>query len=160
METKSSNKTSGLDLKKIFRCMMEDGHYPSFEHTHIQFDIGDNIGVVECEDGIVSVRLFFSIEKEAYKIFLEASNMTMVETFMVKPVVLEDMKNIMFSCEMFCDTISQFRRFLPRSIAFLKEALAVHRSEMQKLVLAHEVASKAVPATEDLITGTGRKILS
>ena len=54
--------------------MMEDGYYPVFEQTHIQFGMDDNIAVVEYEEGILSVRLFFSIDEEAYDLFLEACN--------------------------------------------------------------------------------------
>ena len=47
MKTDSPQKTPGLNIRNMFRCMMEDGYYPSFEQTHIQFGIDDNIGVVE-----------------------------------------------------------------------------------------------------------------
>ena len=147
-------------MNSIFRCMMEDGYYPSFEQTHIQFGIDDNTAVVEYEEGILSVRLFFSIDEEAYGLFLEASNMTMVETFAVKPAVLDDMKNIMFSCEFPCDTIKEFRKFFPRALNYLNEALSSHKTAMRKLVLAGEVAAKTIPATDEIVTGTRRKILS
>ena len=84
----------------------------------------------------------------------------MVETYAVKPAVLEDMQNIMFSCETFCDNVREFRKFLPRAIVRLKEALAIHRTEMKKLVLASEAVSKSIPATDEVVTGTHRKILS
>ncbi len=140
--------------------MMEDGYYPSFERTHIQFGIDDNIAVVEYEEDVLSVRLFFSIDEEAYGLFLEASNITMVETYAVKPAVLDDMKNIMFSCEFPCDTVKEFRKFFPRAIAFLNEALSSHKAAMRKLVLAGEMAAKTIPATDEIVTGTSRKILS
>ena len=139
--------------------MMEEGYYPTFEQTHIQFGLDDNIAVVEYEEGVLSVRLFFSIEEEAYEIFLEASNMMMIETFAVKPVILEDMKNIMFSCEMRCDTIKEFKKSLPWAIDKIQEALKVHKSEMKKLILAGELVSKTLPANEDFMAGS-RKILS
>ena len=140
--------------------MMEEGYYPAFEHTHIQFGMDDNIGVVEYEEGILSVRLFFSIDEEAYDLFLEASNMTMLETFCVKPAVLDDMTNIMFSCEMFCDSVRDFRRFFPRACRRLKESLAAHKTEMKKLVLASEVANATLPAKDEAMTGSRRKVLS
>ena len=139
--------------------MMEEGYYPTFEQTHIQFGLDDNIAVVEYEEGVLSVRLFFSIEEEAYEIFLEASKMMMIETFAVKPVILEDMKNIMFSCEMRCDTIKEFKKSLPWAIDKNQEALKVHKSEMKKLILAGELVSKTLPANEDFMAGS-RKILS
>jgi hypothetical protein len=148
-----------LNLKSIFRCMMEDGYYPSFEQNHIQFGVDDNIGVVEYEDDVLSVRLFFSIDEEAYGLFLEASNLTMIETYAVKPAVLDDMKNIMFSCEFPCDTVKVFRKFFPRAITYLNEALSSHKAAMRRLVLAGELTAKTIPATDDLVTGT-RKILS
>ena len=146
-------------MRCMFRCMMEEGYYPSFEQTHIQFDLDDNIAVVEYEEGVLSVRLFFSIEEEAYEIFLEASNMMMAETYAVKPVILEDLKNIMFSCEMRCDNLREFRKCLPWATDRLREALKVHKGEMKKLILASELVSKTIPATDDLAAGT-RKILS
>lgn len=154
-----SSKTAGLSMRCMFRCMMEEGYYPSFEQTHIQFDLDDNIAVVEYEEGVLSVRLFFSIEEEAYEIFLEASNMMMAETYAVKPVILEDLKNIMFSCEMRCDNLREFRKCLPWATDRLREALKVHKGEMKKLILASELVSKTIPATDDLAAGT-RKILS
>ena len=154
-----SSKATGLSMRSMFRCMMEEGYYPTFEQTHIQFNLDDNIAVLEYEEGVLSVRLFFSIEEEAYEIFLEASNMMMIGTFAVKPVILEDMKNIMFSCEMRCDNMREFRKNLPWAIDKLREGLRVHKSEMKKLILASELVSKTIPATDDLVAGT-RKILS
>ena len=150
---------AGLSMRSMFRCMMEEGYYPTFEQTHIQFGLDDNIAVVEYEEGVLSVRLFFSIEEEAYEIFLEASNLMMIETFAVKPVILEDMKNIMFSCEMRCDNLREFRKNLPWAIEKLREGLNAHRSQMKKLILASELVSKTIPATDDPIAGS-RKILS
>ena len=149
-------------MKSIFRCMMEDGYYPTFEDSHIQFGMGDNIAVVEYDEDIISVRLFFSIDESAYDFFLEASNMTMLETYAVKSAVLDDMENIMFSCELMCDNLREFRKFFPRAIARLNEALTIHKAEMKKLILASEVASRTIPATEDSIAGISknRKILS
>lgn len=140
--------------------MMEDGYFPVFERTHIQFGIDDNIAVVEYDEDIVSVRLFFSIDEEAYDLFLEASNSMMLETYIIKPAILDDMKNIMFSCEFMCDSMRDFRRFFPRSIDRLKEALDVHKSKMKKLILASEVAAATIPATEESVAGIARKILS
>ena len=160
MEKKQNPKTASLNMRSIFRCMMEEGYYPTFEHTHIQFGIDDNIGIVEYEEGILSVRLFFSIEEAAYELFLEASNLTMIETYAVKPAILDDMKNIMFSCEVMCDNLREFRKFFPRAITRLGEALIVHKGEMKKLVLASEVAAKTIPATEDPMAGIGHKVFS
>lgn len=160
MEKNISPKKPSLSLRSIFRSMMEDGYYPTFEKTHIQFGLEDNIAVVEYEERVVSVRLFFSIEEDAYELFLEASNMTMIETFAVKPAILDDMQNIMFSCEMLCDNLREFRKFLPWATDRLKEALTVHKDEMKKLLLANEVAATTIPATDDFATGRGRKLLS
>ena len=109
--------------------MMEGGYNPTYEKTHILFSIDDNTAVVEYEEGVLSIRLFFSIEEDAYDLFLEASNATMTETFMVKPAVLDDMKNIMFSCEILCDTEREFRKFFPRGIERLNETIMLHKAE-------------------------------
>ena len=61
-------------MRSIFQCMMEGGYRPSYEKNHILFNIEDNIGVVEYEEGILSVRIFFSIEEGASELFLVASN--------------------------------------------------------------------------------------
>ena len=89
--------------------------------------------------------------------FLEADNETMMKAFVVKPVVKDDMTNLMFSCEILCDTVREFRKFFPRSIRLLRDALNQHRTEMRKLMLAHEVASKTIPATDDWMSMAGNK---
>lgn len=158
MEKKNNKAAAGhssLNMRSIFRCMMEEGYYPTFEKTHIQFGIDDNIGVVEYEENILSIRLFFSIEEDVYDLFLEASNAAMMETYIVKSVILDDMKNIMFSCEIMCDTLREFRKFFPRGIERLNEALMMHKAEMKKLLLAEEVAGAKIPATDDIASMTG-----
>ena len=151
-----------MKLRGIFRIMMEMGYYPEFEQTHIQFCMDDNIVIVEYDEGILRVRLFFSIEEEAYDLFLEASNMTMLETYAVKPAILDDMKNIMFSCEFPCDGVRDFRRFFPRATDLLMDALKVHKAQMKEILLSEEIAKAALPAVEEgvLEAGSGRKVLS
>ncbi len=143
---------SSLNMRSIFRYMMEEGYYPKFEKTHILFDFDDNVGVVEYHEGILIIRMFFTIEPEAYDFFLEASNATMVETFAVKPAILDDRKNIMFSCEMICDNLRDMRRFFPRGIERLREALAVHRSEMKKAIISDSLSSSALTGATDFIS--------
>ena len=161
-----TEKKSGrsLNMTSIFRCMMEEGYYPVYENTHIVFGLDDNLAIVEYTEGILSVRLFFSIDAEAYEMFLEAANETMMKEYIVKPVVLDDMKNIMFSCEILCDTVREFRKFFPRSISLLTNALRQHRQEMKRLILASEIVSKTVPATDDWSSMAGtaksRKVVS
>lgn len=135
---------------------MEDGYYPTYENTHILFGFEDNLGVVEYEEDILSVRLFFSIEKDAYDLFLKASNISMSETFMVKPVLLDDMKSIMFSCEMICGTMREFRKIFPRSLELMHESLLIHHNEMRKLIMEAEAADKGIPATDDFTSMAGK----
>lgn len=162
MEDKSKRCT--LNMRSIFKCMMEDGYYPVFEKTHIQFGIDDNIAVVDYEEGILSIRLFFSIDEDAFDLFLEASNSTMLNTNLVKPVLLDDMQNLMFSCETLCFTVRDFTRFFPVGIRLLKEALMQHKNEMKSLILTEELMSRTIPATDELTSMTGiykeHKILS
>lgn len=160
MKNNPLQKASSLNLRSICRCMMEDGYYPIFEKTHIQFGMDRDTAVVEYEDGVLSIRLFFSIEEDAYDLFLEASNMTMLDTFCVKPAVLDDMKNIMFSCEMLCDSVRDFRKFFPRACEMLKESVIAHKAEMKKLILASEVAKSTLPARDGTLPERGRKTLS
>ena len=159
---KHKGMKNGLDMKSIFRCMMEDGYYPTYEKTHILFEIDDNTAVVEYEERVLSIRLFFSIEEDAYDLFLEACNATMTETFLVKSAVLEDMKNIMFSCEILCDTVKEFRRFFPRGVERLTEAVLMHKAEMKKLIIAEKVSSATISAAEDtyIMSSKGAKPLS
>lgn len=152
-----------LSMRSIFRCMMEGGFYPTFEKTHIIFGIDDNLGVVEYEEGILSIRLFFSIEEEFRELFMDASNITMEQSYAVKSVVLDDMKNIMFSCEFLCDTEKEFRKFFPRALELLSEALDIHKDEMKKLILAESVTKAAVPQMDEMTdfgSGPRRKVLS
>ena len=152
-----------LSMRSIFRCMMEEGFYPTYEKTHILFCIDDNLGVVEYEEGIVSIRLFFSIEEEFRELFMDASNITMEQSYAVKSVVLDDLKNIMFSCEFLCDTEKEFRKFLPRATGLISEALDIHKEEMKKLILAESVTTAAIPQMDEMTdfgSGPQRKILS
>ena len=144
-----------LNLRNIFKRMMEDGYYPVYERTHIQFGLDDNIAVLEYEEGILSIRLFFSIDEEAYDLFLEASNSMMLSTSLVKPAILDDMQNIMFSCETFCYNLRDFKRFFPAGIQLLKDSLAVHKSEMKKLLLTEEIISRTIPATDEIASMAG-----
>lgn len=151
-------------MRSMFRAMMEEGYYPYFNKTHIMFNHDDNMVIVEHANGILCLRLFFSIEEEAYDLFLEASNQTMLDTYIVKPVLMDDMKAIMFSCETFCDNIREFRKLFPRCIHLIDESIAAHRKEMKKLVLAEETVSKTIPASDEWssLAGTlkSQKILS
>ena len=153
---------NSLNMTSIFRCLMEEGYYPAFEKSHILFNIEDNIAVLEYEEGILSVRVFFSIEEDAYDLFLEASNAAMLDSVIVKPVILDDMKNIMFSCEMMCDNVRELRKFLPRSVEYLKEAILTHKEEMKQLVLAEKLSSATINVAEDndILSHKGMKLLS
>lgn len=163
MEKKNETKRS-LTMRSIFRNMMEGGYYPTFNKTHILFEHDDNIAVLEYEEGILSVRLFFTIDEEAYDLFLEASNASMLDTFIVKPVILDDMTTIMFSCETFCDTLHEFKKLFPRCLHLMDEAIVSHKKEMKKLVTEEEAAAKTIPASDDWtpLAGTSKshKILS
>ncbi len=127
---------------------MEEGYYPQYEKTHILFGIDDNVGVVQYQEGILTIRIFFMIEEEAYNLFLEASNATMMETFAVKPTLLDDRKNIMFSCEIMCDTVRDLRRFFPRGIDRLREALSAHKNEMKQVIMSESLTSGTIATGE------------
>ena len=128
-------KKKELTLRKMFRYLMEKGYMPSLEDTHILFDIKENTAVLEYEDGFLSVRLFFSIDKDEYRNFLEASNSCMQMTYMIRPVILEDHRTLMFSCESICDTFRDFERFFPKMLDYLHEGLSTHKNQMQELLL-------------------------
>lgn len=152
---------SSLNMRVIFRCMMEEGYYPSYEKTHILFNVEDNVAVLEYEEDILSIRIFFSIDEDAYDLFLEASNAAMLQSFIVKPVIMDNMENIMFSCEMICETLREFRKLLPRGIRYLKEAIAAHKSQMKRLIQAEKISSATISASEETYPfKKGSKIVS
>ena len=153
---------SKLNMRSIFRCMMEDGYYPTFEKTHILFSIDENTAVVEYEEGVISIRIFYSIQEEIYDYFLEVSNVTMAETFIVKPVILDDRKNIMFSFEMLCGTIREFRKYFPLGIERLTETIKKHKDEMKRLIVTKKVSPATISAAEDtfITSSKGLKPLS
>lgn len=156
MKSGTDKKTrKSLNMKTIFRCMMEEGYYPTYEKTHISFGIDDNLATVEYDEGILKIRLFFSVEPETYELYLEAGNETMVKTDCVKPFILEDMEHLIFSCELLCDNIRDFRRFFPRGVALLTESLEQHKNETRRLLLASEIISKSIPATDEFTSMTG-----
>lgn len=128
-------------LKNIFRFMMEEGYHPTFEKTHILFELDDNLASVEYENGLMTVRIFFSIEEESRDMFLDAANSTMSGSIAVKPVILEDGKTLMFSIETMCDNIREFKKFFPRSIGYIRDALLIHRHHM-KLLLENSMLYK------------------
>lgn len=151
-----------LTLRKIFRYLMENGYYPTYEKTHITYDIDGNIGILEYDEDILSIRLFFSIDKEEYDQFLEASNSCMLKSYIVKPAILEDSKTIMFSCENVCCTYRDFDRFFPKMMSLLRQSIKVHKEEMKQLLIADQIVKATLPATEDgfLEAGSVRKVLS
>ena len=156
------DQNHSLTMRKIFAYLMENGYEPSYEDGYILFEIDDDTSVLEYDNGILSVRTFFSIDEEGYDMFMEASNLTMIKSLMIRPVIMEDMKSIMFSCETLCESMSEFRRYLPRLIEFSRKGLAAHKNEMKQLIRATEMLMTKKPASDDIIeTGKPRgKILS
>ena len=148
-------KTHSLTMRRIFTYMMENGYLPTFEDDYILFDINDNTSVLDYEAGVLTLRTFYTIDKEGYEIFLEASNYAMLKSSMIKPVIMEDMKSIMFSCETFCDNMGDFRRFFPRMVDYTKKGLEVHKNEMRELIKATEMMTRKMPAIDDQVVETG-----
>ena len=148
-------KTHSLTMRKIFACMMENGFCPTFEDGYILFDVDDNTSVLEYENGVLTLRTFFTIDKEGYEMFLEASNFAMIKSFMIKPVIMEDMNSIMFSCETFCQTVGDFKRFFPLMIEYLRKGMSVHKDQMRELLKAVEMLSYKKPATDEQVVETG-----
>lgn len=136
MENHGQKTSTSLSLKKIYRCMMEEGYHPYYEKTHIVFELDDNLAVVEYDRNILSVRLFFSIEEDMAQSIINVSNSVMTGSVLVKPAVLDDMKNLMFSCETMCENIRQFKSFFPKTIGILNDALNLHRKEMKIMIMA------------------------
>ena len=84
----------------------------------------------------------------------------MIKTYAIKPAIMDDLENIVFSHEFFCDTLHDLKRFFPRAIESMKDALDAHKNEMRKLVMTKGALSKAIPATDEPVTGIVKKIFS
>ena len=158
MKGSENQKEQCVSIKSIFKYMMEAGYNPEFEFTHIQFDLDGNIAVVDTENGFASIRLFFAIDEESYDLFIEASNLTMLKTYAVKPAVMDDRSNIVFSLEFICYNIREFKKIFPLAIECMRDALDVHKGEMRRLIMAYNRANKSIPATEDIVAGKTKKI--
>ena len=148
-------KKQSLLIRKIFTYMMENGYAPAYESGCILFDINDNTSILEYENGILTLRTFFTIDEDGYDIFLEASNSAMVKSYMVKPVIMEDMKSIMFSCETFCSSLQDFKRFFPKMIEYSVKGLQVHKNEMRMLLEATDMLGQQMPAIDEQVIETG-----
>lgn len=155
---KTDIKQQKEEMRKIFTYMMENGYNPTFKGNYILFDIEDNTSVLEYDEGILSIRTFFTIDEDGYDIFLEASNLAMINSLVIRPVIMEDMKSIMFSCETICDNLNDFKRFFPKLIEFSKKGLEIHKHEMKELIQATEILNKTKPATEDMIFEAGKSV--
>ena len=129
---------TSLSLIDICRCMMEDGYYPIYRKTYITFSIGDDTAVLEYNQGILTLKIFFSIDDEYAALLLTAANTIMQSSPTIKSLMDEDGKNITFSCETFCNTKRDFRKFLPSMISKLQEAI----------VLAYTVCSTATECVQ------------
>jgi ketol-acid reductoisomerase len=160
MKTSPKYGQQCVSLKNIFKYMMEAGYYPEFEYSHIQFDLDGNIATVDSENGFASLRLFFSIDEEDYDIFLEASNLTMLKTYAVKPAIMDDRCNIVFSHEFMCENIKEFKKFFPHAIECMREALDEHKTEVRRIIMSRKGASKTIPAADEIATGINKKIFS
>lgn len=165
MKTKTTREAStgySLNMIKIFRDMMEKGYYPSYEEDFIMFETDGNPTIVEYNEGILSIRQFFVIDKEDKDIFGDVSNLTMTKTILVKPVIVEGGKAIMFSCESLCGTLNEFRKYFPRMLDMLKGCIRVHKTEMKQFIMAQELAKTALPAAEESspVAGGSCKMIS
>lgn len=104
---------------------MEDGYYPVYRKTYITFSIGDDTAVLEYNQGILTLKIFFSIDDEYAALLLTAANTIMQSSPTIKSLMDEDGKNIIFSCETFCTSKRDFRKILPAMISMLQEALVL-----------------------------------
>ncbi len=149
-------KTQSLTMRQIFTHMMENGYAPSYEDNCIVFETDDDTSILEYEDGVLTLRTFFTIDSDAYEMFLEASNGAMLKSYMVKAAVLEDKESIMFCSETFCQTFSDFRRFFPKLLQCARRGVVIHKSQMRELM------AKRKPAVDEIFeAGVSRsKLLS
>ena len=62
---------------------------------------------------------------------------------------------------MMCGTLREFKKLLPRGIQYLTEAIAVHKMQMKRLILAEKVSSATISAAEEAYSlKKGSKIVS
>jgi hypothetical protein len=126
-----------MKLTDICRYMMEERYYPKYEKTHLLFYIDGNMTLLEYENDILVMRVFFSINEDDFYLFMEVSDTVMLNTHTVKALVTHDRKSIMFCCETMCDNRKSLRKFLPAMISNLKDAMNQHREQMRMQILTH-----------------------
>lgn len=132
-----------MKLTDICRYMMEEGYYPKYEKTHLLFYIDGNMTLLEYENDILVMRVFFSINEDDFNLFMEVSDTVMLNTHTVKALVTHDRKSIMFCCETMCDNRKSLRKFLPAMISNLKAAMNQHREQMRMQILTHTLYTTA-----------------
>jgi hypothetical protein len=162
MKTAEKQK-EGMMMRNIFRYMMENGYSPVFEDGYITFSIDENTSVLDLKNGILAVKTFFTIDEDEYDMFLEASNIAMLKSNLMRPVIMDDMTSIMFSCETLCETMTDFKRFFPRLVTLSRNGLQTHKNEMRELLNAADILENKMPANEEMLFETGRsrgKLLS
>lgn len=134
MKKTQEYKRRSLNYTGIFQYLMEEGYFPTFELTHILFEYEDNTAMLEYKDGMICLRVFFSIDEETSVLFILGSNSVMADTKGVKAVVLEDGDTIMFSAEFMCDNIREFRNFFPIALQNISHALDEHKKMMKEIL--------------------------
>ena len=132
-----------MKLTDICRYMMEEGYYPKYEKTQLLFYIDGNITLLEYENDILVMRVFFSINEDDFNLFMEVSDTVMLNTHTVKALVTHNKKSIMFCCETMCDNRKSLRKFLPAMISNLKAAMNQHREQMRMQILTHTLYTTA-----------------
>ena len=70
--------------------MMEDGYYPVYRKTYITFSIGDDTAVLEYNQGILTLKIFFSIDDEYAALLLTAANTIMQSSPTIKSLMDEE----------------------------------------------------------------------
>ena len=162
MKTAEKQKQD-LMMRNIFRYMMENGYEPVYEDDYISFNIDENTSILEYSDSTLSVRTFFTIDEDEYDMFLEASNGAMLKSSLIRPVIMEDMTSIMFSCETLCENMNDVKRFFPRLVTLARNGLQIHKNEMRDLLQATNMLGNKMPASEEAFFETGKsrsKLLS
>lgn len=150
-------------MRKIFAYLMENGYRPALEDSCMLLQANDNSFVLEHHDNTLTLRTFYAIEKDEYDLFLEASNMSMLDSFMIKPVIMDEGESLMFSCETFCVTFSDFRRFFPMMMEYMGKGIDAHKHYMNELLGMTELLGGKMPVSNEQVirTGTmGSKLLS
>jgi hypothetical protein len=61
---------------------------------------------------------------------------------------------------MMCDTVKEFKKFFPRAVEYIKEAVIEHKREMKRLIISPDILSGNIAGADEAAPHNKRKPLS